>query len=170
MSTRAKTTRSPSCGIPKRESTTEEVAELLDVDRATILRWSGEGLPHDKPQKKQAGNRYDVAEVAAWMKANNRTGEVGRPADSDSALVGHKTRKEKALADRYERENAVAAGLLIDAAAEQKRDIQKITLVRNRLCGLGAALSPQLEGLDGAQRQSAIDAAVEEILQEFSRA
>ncbi|MDP9175627.1 MAG: helix-turn-helix domain-containing protein [Planctomycetota bacterium] len=148
-----------------RASTTEEVADLLDVDRATVLRWCGEGLPHQKRDKQ---NYYDVAEVQNWMKANGRTGDVGRPPETDPDLVSLKIRKELALVTRYERENAIATGKLIDAAAEQIRDTQKITMVRNRLCGLGATLAPQLEGLDGAERQALIDQSIDDILEEFA--
>jgi len=154
---------------PVRKQTTEQIAEQLDVDRATILRWCAEGLPHSKPSKHREGNRYDLAEAAAWMQANGRSGEVGRPPEKDEQLLSLQIKKLQAVVEKVQRENKVAAGLLIDAAAEQRRDIQKITVVRNRLCGLGAAISPQLEGLDGAARQSVIDAAVEEILQELAR-
>ena len=85
-------------------------------------------------------------------------------------MRGLKIRKETAsLVKRYEREEAIAAGKFIDAEAEQRRDVAKIAAVRNRLCGLGATISPQLEGLDGDQRQSLIDDAVEQILNDLAK-
>lgn len=157
--------------MPQRSHSTEELAELLDVDRATVLNWCKLGLPHQKPKSKKEGNHYDVGEALAWMRSKNITGKIGRPAEADGdELRSAKIKKEKAIVEKYERQNAVEAGKLIDAAEEQRRDVRKIMFVRNRLCGLGAAISPQLDGLDGPKRQAVIDGAIEEILQDLSSA
>jgi len=102
------------------------------------------------------------------MRERGLSGKIGRPTDvSSEELNKWKIRKEAALALKAERENKVAEGKLIDAAEEQQRDIQKIITVRNCLCGLGASLSSQLEGLDGPERQSLIDSSIETILKEL---
>lgn len=156
--------------MPNRNKTTQEIAELLDVDNSTIQNWTKQGLPCDKGANRKQSNKYDEAEVAAWMQANNKTGKVGRPVEAGSdELRALKIRKELALVTRYERENAVEEGKLISADEERARDVAKIVTVRNRLSGLGATLSPQLEGLDGAERQTLIDQAIEQVLKEFAR-
>lgn len=149
-----------------RDKSTADIATLFDVTTRAVSKWVKEGLPYDAPKKKNQSAKYNETEVAAWMKANKKTGKPGRPANE--ALNAAKLRKETAMAIKYEIENKVSMGLLVDAASEQQRNIAKITTVRNRLCGLGATLSPALEGLDGAERQAAIDEAVEQILKEFS--
>ena len=165
----AKNRRAKAKTPSRRNLSTAQIAELLDLDPATVLRWTGEGLPHDKSSNRKLGNRYDVAEVQAWMKTNRRTGDVGRPLEAGSdELKGWKVRREKAIALKFERENAIEEGKLIDAETERKRDLAKITVARNRLLGLGAAIAPKLEGLDGAQRQGAIDTAVAEILADLA--
>jgi phage terminase Nu1 subunit (DNA packaging protein) len=152
----------------KRTKTTQEIADLWTVDNSTVHNWVKSGCPCDKPTNRKASYRFDEAEVAAWCKASGKTGKLGRPVDADSDdLKALKIRKEAALVARYERENAVEEGKLVDAADVQARNIQKITAARNRLCGLGATLSPQLEGLDGAERQTLIDGAIERILKQF---
>ena len=70
----------------RRDKSTEEIADLLDLDRATVLRSTKSGLPHDKPRNsrdRRAGHRYDAAEVQTWMKTRRRTGAVGRPVDDE---------------------------------------------------------------------------------------
>jgi phage terminase Nu1 subunit (DNA packaging protein) len=151
-----------------RDKTTQEVAEMFSVDPSTINNWTKHGLPCDKAKTKKQSNKYDVAEVAAWMKINNRTGEMGRPPEPGSEnKKALEERKLLALVLKYERENAIEDGKLIDAAQEQQRDVQKVVAVRNKLWGMGATLSPQLEGLEGHERQSLIDAYVENVLKEF---
>jgi phage terminase Nu1 subunit (DNA packaging protein) len=153
----------------KRTKSTQAVADLFDVDPSTVQGWVKQGCPCDPAKTKKQSHKFDDAEVAAWMEANKRTGKVGRPADEMSdELKQLKIRKETALVAKYERENAIEDGKLIDAATEQQRDIRKITTIRNRLCGLGASISPQLDGLDGAERQSVIDQSIEEILKDFA--
>lgn len=149
-----------------RDKTTQELAELLDIDIKTIQRWKREGLPHNKKPKP---HKFNAGEVAEWMKINNKTAKVGRPSTPMSGeREALEIRKLAALVRKYEREEKVDEGLLIDAAEEQRRDIAKITLVRNRLSGLGASIAPQLEGLDGAERQTLIDESIATILKEFS--
>lgn len=160
--------------MPKRNQSTQEIADLFDVDTSTVQGWVKNGCPCDKSNSKGRGRRpvfaYNAGEVASWMKATNRSGKPGRPTTEISEdLKAIKLRKELAMALKYEGENAVRDGKLIDAAMEQQRDIAKITTVRNKLCGLGASLAPQLEGLEGAERQSLIDDAITAILKELSR-
>lgn len=169
--TRRQTKTAPPPKLPakppatSRNKSTAQIAELLDLDPATVLRWCADGLPHTKPINRKAGNLYDVDEVRGWMSKFGRTGAVGRPAEegTEEFATWH-TRKEKALALKRERENSVEEGKLIDAETERRRDVQKLTVFRNRLCGLGASLSPQMEGLDGAGRQALIDKAIEDAL------
>jgi len=152
----------------KRTQTTQDIANLLDLDPTTVQNWVKQGCPCDKSTKSKQPHRFNEGEVLAWMKSRGLSGKVGRPNEVlGDDLKALKIRKEAALCEKYERENKVEAGELIDAAEEQQRDIAKIVTVRNRLCGLGATLSPQLEGLDGPERQSLIDDAIENILKEF---
>jgi phage terminase Nu1 subunit (DNA packaging protein) len=149
--------------------TTAQIASILDVDAATVLRWCGEGLPHQKSTNRKTGNLYDLAEVRAWMESNRRSGAVGRPADEGTEdFAAWHTLKEKALALRRVRENEIADGKWIDRQAEERRDVQKLAVLRSSLCGMGATISPQLEGLNAAERQELIDRSVENILQQLA--
>jgi phage terminase Nu1 subunit (DNA packaging protein) len=156
--------------MAERNKTTREAADQLDLGPTTLQNWVRLGCPHDvvKAKHGKSALRFDPDEVAAWMVANGKSGKRGRPAAPESEdLKAAKLRKERAMARKYELEVAEKEGQLIDAAAERQRDLAKIVAVRNRLCGLGATLAPQLEGLSGAERQTLIDEAVEAILKEF---
>jgi phage terminase Nu1 subunit (DNA packaging protein) len=156
--------------IGGRLKSTQEIADILDLSIPTIKRYCRDGMPHDTGTTKQ-GNRFDEAECAAWIKANNKTGKPGRqsePVTDDIRAL--KARKELALCIKYETDNAVAHGLLISKADEERRDVQNITAVRNRLSALGSTLAVQLEGLAAPERQTVIDAAIENVLKEFSKA
>jgi len=149
-----------------RDKTSSDIASIFSVDPSTIRRWVSLGCPSSKSK---SGHMFSESEVASWMKASGVTGKVGRPATKESIeLSAAKLRTLNAMAEKYERENKVAAGILIDAATEEVRDVQKIVTLRNRLCGMGAMIVPQMEGCDKAQIQKLIDAAIEEILQEFA--
>jgi len=153
-----------------RDKTTSQITDIFDVDESTIKRWVSAGCPCDSPPGRGKPRKFNEAEVAAWMQATNRSGKPGRPQEAGSDdLKALKIRKELALVLKYERENAIDEGKLIDATAEQNRDVAKIATIRNKLSSLGATLSPQLEGLDGAERQTLIDKSIEQILLEFSR-
>jgi phage terminase Nu1 subunit (DNA packaging protein) len=152
-----------------RKQAIESIAELFDVEDRAVKRWVARGCPHD------GGGRgkklfFNEAEVAAWLKANNLTGKVGKPKQPISAeLEAAKLRKELAMARKHELDVAQREGLLVERTEVEKNTVEKITVVKNRLLGLGAKLAAQVEGMTGAERQAAIDAEVQEILSEFSR-
>lgn len=104
------------------------------------------------------------------MVANNVTGKVGKPSEPISEEIkAANLRKVQAMALSWELDNKQKQGLLVEKAEVEKASIAKITLVKNRLLGLGAKLAAELDGLNGAERQQRIDDEVQEILNEFSR-
>lgn len=159
--------------MPKRRSTQDllsvaEVAAQLDLAEETIYRDLRAGAPHVK-----RGGRVslDIAAYAAWRKSRQRTGKRGRPAHADSDDIRQaRLRKENALAAKYELQVARERGELVAIEDVRRRWGELITTARNRLLGLGAAISPQLEGRDAAERQSIIDSRVHEILNDLSEA
>jgi hypothetical protein len=150
-----------------RDKKASQISAQFGFAHNRCTAYARDGMPHDKTK---LGNRYDPDEVALWMKQHNLTGKTGKPIQPESDEIrAWKLRRKKALALKAERENVIAEGKLIDSVAEQARDVQKIAHVRNRLTGLGAALSPQLVGLEGAEINTLIDNAVQAILTEFSK-
>jgi len=150
---------------PQRTATAQEISDMLDVTKMTISRWVEEGLPCDNDG---GGRMFDAGEVMTWAKANNKTLQRGRPSPNDPILLQLRIEKERELVERFRRENKFAAGLLIDAAEEERRVASLIVALRNKFSGLGAALAATLAGLDAAEIQSLLDGRVEQILREFA--
>lgn len=103
------------------------------------------------------------------MKANRLSGQVGGQANDSTDIEAAKLRKENALADKHEIDNAQKRGELIRVDDVKAFIAQRVTGTKNRLIGLGAAITPHLEGRDASERQSIIDSRIEEILNELSR-
>jgi len=150
---------------PQRLSTAQDVADIVGVTTMTISRWVNEGLPCDEGS---GGRMFDAGEVLVWGKANNKTFQRGRPSPNDPILLQLRIEKERELVERFRRENKLAAGLVIDAVAEEKRVNAMIVALRNRFAGLFASLSARLAGLSAVEIQTIGDAAVEKILNEFA--
>jgi phage terminase Nu1 subunit (DNA packaging protein) len=149
----------------KRDKSPEEVADILSLSTRTVQKWVKRGCPHDMD-----GNspRLDVSEVVAWVKASGLSMRPGRPHDKDDKLLQIRIKKEQELLERYQRENKMASGLLIDAAEEERRVTSLILALRNKFCGLGASLAATLAGLDAVEIQSLLDGRVDQILREFA--
>ena len=151
---------------PQRSSTAQEICDLLDVSKMAITRWVKEGLPCDDTGDQRM---FDAAEVMAWLRREGKSCTPGKPlTKQNEVLLPIRIRKENALVEKYERENKQAAGLLIDAAEEERRVASLIVALRNKFCGLGAALAATLAGLDAAEIQTLLDGRVEQILREFA--
>lgn len=49
--------------------TFDEIREVLNVSRATLYRWIGEGLPSHQPGGPKGRRLFDPDEVAVWIKS-----------------------------------------------------------------------------------------------------
>jgi phage terminase Nu1 subunit (DNA packaging protein) len=152
----------------ERKLTREELAAELDVHQETIGRYDRDGAPHERRGR---SNFYDPAEYHAWMRANSKSGEDGRPrAKSSPDLDAARLRKENALAAKYEMDVGERERALVPVADVKRWIGERVGATKNKLIGLGAAVTPQLEGLDAAERQAVIDGRVREILEELAAA
>jgi hypothetical protein len=116
-----------------------------------------------------AHGRYDLLRSVRGMVKYLRDRSMRSEVSSDD-FTAHRARRAKALADREERENAVAASKLIDldaAAASVGAVVENLTIgVR----GMGNKLAPELQGLNVAETAAAIDREGEHILAAFRSA
>jgi hypothetical protein len=148
--------------------TADECGDVLELSTELIRDYMGRGCPHDKggPGKP---NRLDPGEVTAWMRSNKLTGKPGRPNEDDSPdLEKARLRKENALASKYELQVKREKGELVPVAEVQQWIGERNTTAKNKFIGLGASVTPLLEGRDAAERQGIIDARVIEILDELA--
>jgi phage terminase Nu1 subunit (DNA packaging protein) len=154
----------------------KELAEELGVSESTIKEYKKLGMPHSAKGKGIA-TKYDVDACAAWMKANNKTGDIGRaPGEISEEMKRQQLRKTIAQADKYEQElktakmefDIASSKLLKKEDVEQDR-ISKILYVKNGLLGFASSLSPQLEGLTTQEIQTKIEVEIMRLLEQFSR-
>jgi len=134
-----------------------EVCEQLGVTEQTLRRYCTEGCPHTKGGPGKA-NTYDVAEVFAWMREQNRTGRVGRPREQLSPeLEAAKLRKENAMARNWEIRNAVGEGRLIDLNAVTQRFGNAGASLRSSLESMGEQIAHLVVGKTATEAATIID-------------
>lgn len=148
--------------MPSRELTTDGLCEALDVAPRTLTGWRERGLPHDKKGKTC---RYNLGEVATWMKANGLTGKVTGNIDK----AHWDGRKIKALAERYELQLERERGSLIPLAEARQTYTNFVRVIRNRLQRMGVSLSTRWGDPDAARRQSDIEEEIRLALSDVSK-
>jgi hypothetical protein len=149
-----------------RDSGVDEAAVELDLSEDTVRRDIRRGAPHSRKQRRILLN---VVEYQRWRQDQGLSGERGRPPDASSGeLADAKLRKENALAAKYEHQVQKDRGELIPLVDVRRWVSEQIGAAKNKLIGLGAAVTPHLEGRDAAERQKLIDDRVTEILNDLA--
>lgn len=151
----------------QRAITRDDLATELGVHPESVGRYVRMGAPHTKTSK---GHLYDVAEFRGWMAENGLTGREGRPSETPDSpdLEKARLRKENALASKYELQVKRERAELVPIEDVKQWIGERVAAAKNRLVGLGASVTPHLEGRDTAERQAIIDDRVTEILTELA--
>jgi phage terminase Nu1 subunit (DNA packaging protein) len=146
----------------------DELADILDVHQESVGRYDRMGAPFELRGRT---HYYNEAEYRAWMDANKITGDEGRPHQADSPdLEKARLRKENALASKYELQVKRERAEVLPVDEVKQWIATHVGGARNKFMGLGARVTPLLEGRDGGERQGIIDDAVVEILNELAAA
>lgn len=146
-----------------------ELGKWLDVDPKTIRTWERQGCPVErKSQKRGEPTLYSVAAVSRWREARAALAASGDLAAMDMEEARRrKLAAEAALAELVldQKRGEVAEVALMD------RSVRKmLAVLRTRLMSIGSSVAPDLELAEtGVERQSIVDAAVAEALDEISR-
>lgn len=135
--------------MPTQPVKIEEVARALKLSTKTVRRDIDRGAPHSM---RDGAYRLDIAEYKAWRKGKNLTGEAHRPASSNEELIGQRIRRERAMADYREMENARKRGELVPAEH-----------LREAFTAQAAKLRNLIEDLQRAGMREAADMAREAI-------
>jgi hypothetical protein len=152
----------------KRENTVNEICEEFDITPITLNRWIDKGCPVTGTGR---GKKFDKGEVALWVKQNNISGKVGRPAAPISQAIQEATlRKILALAEGYEINIAKQLGELVLAEDAKAAITSQITVAKQKLINLGAAIAPSLEGMPASTIQTIIENRINEVLNEIGGA
>lgn len=140
-----------------RSETAADICEQLDIAKSTLEKYVKRGCPHTKG-KPGKPNRYDVTEVAAWMRSENLTGNPGQPRRVDSPdLEAARLRKENAMARNWELRNDEAEGRLVDADEVTSRWGSIGAAVRNSLESMGEQIAHRVVGKSDRDAARIID-------------
>jgi phage terminase Nu1 subunit (DNA packaging protein) len=149
-----------------RSSEILEVAAELDLNPETVRRFCREGAPHERKGKKYL---LDVVEFQAWMKANGKTGEQGRPSHADSPdIEAARLRKENALAATYELRNSRERGELVPIDAVTVWMQKNFRPAQTRILGVAPKVVHLIQGRSESEQQVIIENALREALIETS--
>ena len=102
----------------QRTETAEAIADAFDLNVATVRRWTQDGCPSAKVN---GSHMFNAAEVFTWARDNGKQFRPGRPKGKKSqTLEAARTRKEVALAARYEFELKKAQGEYVSMSEIQE--------------------------------------------------
>lgn len=159
-------------GKALRELGISELAEELDLNEESIRRHLRRvpAPPYSKESGPKGRLRFNAAEYQAWMDSQGLTGERGRPSEhADSPdLEKARLRKENALAAKYELQVQRERGELVPIQDVKQWIGEHVGATRSKLIGFGAAVTPQLEGRDAAERQDILESRIRDILDELT--
>jgi len=148
----------------------EQIAKARGCNWRTVTRWAQAGCPHTKAGKHKP-YRFNLDEVEAWLAQQGRSGEPGRPAESDES----DSQKEADL--KWTRERARLAeirrqtleGALHDTAECQRHRLRQIMAVKSELLGLPRTVAPELVGKKRPEIEVILTGRVTSILEKFAR-
>jgi hypothetical protein len=112
---------------------------------------------------------FDAGEVAAWMRANNVTGDPGRPTSPGSAeFEAARIRKELAMAVNWEHRNAEIEAATVNRAEYRQHWLAQLAVIKSKVRELLLGVAVECVGIDAGEIQSLIDGRIEQIFKELS--
>lgn len=155
-----------------RNLTADQLADELELFPKTLKAYAKRGCPHDAPKKHGEPYLFDRGEVVAWMKANEITGNVGRPAPTGT--IGEKVKLAQirvltAKGEKAELELQQLRGSLVSRDEAERDRVECATYFRNSLLGLPASLSPQLAGLSAPEIHTKLEAEFRRLLERLAK-
>lgn len=148
----------------KREQSAADIAEVFGVNPETVGSWGKDGCPSSRRGRRVY---FNDGEVQAWLTANKRSTRPGRP-PKEKPETNKEDDKDYWLARKYRIQCLREEGQVVGIEDIEQWISEHVGTAKNKLNGLGASISPQLEGRDTAERQTIIEKRVREILEELS--
>ncbi|MFV0444405.1 MAG: hypothetical protein ACK5Q5_12620 [Planctomycetaceae bacterium] len=144
----------------------KQAAKLLGVTTRTLRDWRAAN-----PDFPDTTNGYDIEAINRWRAAHEAKGsdEADLAAQLNKAIKVQKLRREKALADRAEREERIAQGNILARDEHETSFREIITVARDRLISLPKQLARLVPHKDRRRLQAEGDKLVRNVLDEMSR-
>lgn len=141
--------------------TRAEAARQLGVAPARINRWAADGAPVAVPGSRGHSAMYDLEALRAW-----KDGRKHGP-DTGISLGAARARLADAQAQKWERENLVRAGQLIERSEAIREGQTVLAALKARLLSLPR--QGVLRGIVPRENEPALRALVTETLRELAR-
>lgn len=152
----------------------KQVFEMTGAQAATLVgltyRRFSQLLDTDLPPPRGENGKYRSDAMGEWLAEYTRRKVLGNPKNVDALdPVRERARKDREMADRYELENKVRRGELIEAGIVKVAAMEVVMRVKSRMLRLPAAIAPLVIGEeDRVVVQQTIDDGVRDALTELS--
>ncbi|GGC90457.1 hypothetical protein [Chelatococcus reniformis] len=142
-----------------------QLAALFDCSERTIRDLAQRGV-----LAKVGRDRYDApASVTAYIRHLREQPSARGSGSGDLNPEQERARKDRALADKTELQNAVTRGELVSAEDAEAAWVEMISIARSRLLAMPTKLGPALATMTTATEvQSAIEAEVTAALEDLA--
>ncbi len=145
----------------RRETTSDELAEIHGVHVKTVRAWVRDGCPHTK---RGGAFLFNEDEAAAWLFKTERKLTPGRPAEPKTPVPPElEGDRDYWLARKYRLQCLKEEGRLLDVDEVKQFVGELLSVFRNNWAGYGAGIVPRLQGRDAAEQQGILDARSEEL-------
>ena len=96
---------------------------------------------------------YSIEEVAAWMRSNDLTGDIGRPSSEKSKTQDEANlRKTNAMADNWEIRNQRELSELLPAAEVKRAWSRAAMRIRSAILAVPDSAGPAMDGMTAGER------------------
>lgn len=142
--------------------TRAKAAEVLGVQPNRINKWVADGAPVAMRGSRGHSAYYDLAALKAWRD------DRGRPEQDEGLSLGEaRARRETAMAIKYERENLVRAGQLVERAQVASEGQAVLASLKAKL--LAVPRLSVMRGIVPREKEPDLHALVVETLRELAR-
>jgi len=139
-----------------------DVARLWNLSSCAITKWQKAGCPRNDD------GTYSLSSVIAWRESSIKK-DVGIN-EADSASTPQMERKRRIEADRLQIKLNKELGLVIDAAAEQEKDVAKVRALKRGFGLLVRRLGPMLvRKADHIEVEETLSCEFDQLCEEFGR-
>ena len=111
---------------------------------------------------------YSIEEVAAWMRSNDLTGDIGRPSSEKSKTQDEANlRKTNAMADNWEIRNQRELLELLPAAEVKRAWSRAAMRIRSAILAVPDSAGPAMDGMTAGERIDEMRTRLEEALEQL---
>lgn len=121
-----------------------QVQVLFGITAPTMRKYC---LQDDDPMPREPDGTFRTDQIGPWYKRHLQ-GKLRPKVPDDQNPHFQRSRKDKEMADRYELENQIRRGEVIDLATVQSAAMDVMLRVRARMLRVASAIAPECTSVD----------------------